>query len=560
MGRDRAEGGAFVFDLVDGDADGGAGPDDLPGPDVRPDPDARPGPEDAPRPEDAPDGGSPARSGSALWWRRLAPVAAVVAVVLGTGYAVEGIGDAERIDRVRVVDGGVADLSSPLEELWAWDGGVGSSSYLQDMGEVQVAVLDGLLVLVSEGDLVALEPASGEQEWSVPLGVAPDCGPVGYPVWADVVTETVVCLQGADEDREVIAVGPDGVASRPRPLDAADTRRYGPARPGPDGTVLRARRVGPASAVDLGDAVCSQTGDCTGTVESGRDIHLRAEDAVTGAERWDVTAPFVTTPAADCQPWQGAVWGEGTDLEIDQSVLRPEAFTARIGPDLVDLYGCGAAASVTANGVLLRRGEVTGAGETVRLSTGGYAVATFDPETRTTIYSAEGEALRAVPAYVYAARLVDGSGMLLGWHEGARGPRAYEPDGTPRWDATRGSVSGYFAAEVGGTAVVLGDDGVVHALDTATGDELWARDLSEVTSDPHWGNWFFQAFTDGRHVVLLVQGEAEGIDLVSLDTLSGRIVWEQPLTDVVSLPESAVLVAVDGHLLAVTPTGVRRLG
>jgi hypothetical protein len=557
MGRDPVGGDAFVFDLIDDDAVS----DDRPG---APPPDgaADGGPDGGPGvPGDGVPGdeGPVMPAGAARWLRPLVPVAAVLAVVLGTGFALDGVRTAAQLDRVRGVSGGVADLSSPLTEQWAWEGAVGSGDYDEGWGEARVAALGDLLVFVADGELLALEPASGAEAWSVPLGDAPDCGPTGYAGWSDIATASVVCLQGTNAEREVVVVGPDGVASEPRALDRVETYRHGAARPGPDGTVLRAQRIGDASAMDLGDAVCSPTGDCTGTVESGRDILLRAEDAVTGAERWSVTMPFVATPAADCNAWRGSTW-DGKPGPVSDSPLQPEAFGAQISADLVELYGCGASASVTSDGELLRGAGPPGAGGIVGLSTGGYLASGFDWTSDTVVYSADGEALETVDGYAVEAGVVAGAGMLLSWDDDAPGLHAYEPDGTPRWDDTE-SGNAQFVAEVGDTAVVLAAGGVLRGLDVATGDQQWTTDLAKGADGASADVGFlFGSFTDGRHALLLLQNEAGTFDLVSVDTVSGELAWDTSLGDALSLRQSASLVAVGGHLLAVTQLGVRGLG
>lgn len=560
MGRDPAGGDAFVFDLVDDDAVSDGLPDDLSRPDLsRPGGAADGGPDGDSESRDGASGDPVVPTGAPLWWLRpLAPVAAVLAVVLGTGFALDGVRTAERLDRIREVRGGVADLSDPLAERWAWDGGVGTGGFEAYSGSPQVAVLGDLLVFVSDDELLALEPASGAEAWSVPLGDRTDCGPTGYPGRSDLATASVVCLQGAPEEREVMVVGPDGAASEPRALHPADTRRYGAARPGPDGTVLRAQRVGDTSAVDLGDAVCSPTGDCTGTVESGREVMLRAEDAVTGAELWSVTAPFVATPAAECNPWQAGAWGEVSDPGGGDP-LQPDAFGARIGGDLVDLHGCGANASVTPDGELLRRAAAPGAGGIIALSTGGYLASGFDSTTDTVVYSAAGEVLETVAGYAVEADVVDGSGLLLSWDKEAPGVHAYEPDGTPRWDA-READAFQFAAEVGETAVVLASGGEVRGLDVATGDRRWVLDIAKGSDGESDDRFLFQAFTDGRHALLLLHNETGTFDLVSLDTVSGDLAWDVPVADVLGPVQDASLVAVGGRLLAVTQGGVRGLG
>jgi hypothetical protein len=560
MGRDPADGDAFVFALIDDDVGGDDAPDALLRPGrQRPDGAADGGPDGAPELRDGASADPVVPTGATRWLRSLAPVAAVLAVVLGTGFALDGVRTAQQLDRIRGVRGGVADLSSPLAERWAWDGPVGVSGITEDWRTVQVAAVGDLLVFVADDKLLALEPASGAEAWSIPLGDDPDCGPTGYPSWEDITTASVVCLHGAPAEREVIVVGPEGVASEARTLDPADTRRYGVPRPGPDGTVLRARRAGDASAVDLGDAVCSSAGDCTGTVESGRDIMLRAEDAVSGAERWSVTAPFEATPAAACNPWRSSAW-DGNFDHVSNDPLQPDTFGARIGADLVDLHGCGAGASVTSDGELLRGVEPPGAGAIVGLSTGGYLASGLDITTHTVVYSADGKALETIDGYVVEAAVVDGPGTLLGSDDDSPGIRAYEPDGTPRWDGAPGAGGAQLAAEVGETLVVM-DEGVARGLDAATGDQRWELDLSKGADGTYSDiPLLFQVFTDGRHVLLLLHNEDATFDLVSLDTVSGKLSWDEPVADVLSLRQSASLAAVGGHLLAVTPVGVRGLG
>ncbi|MGI5188901.1 PQQ-binding-like beta-propeller repeat protein [Promicromonospora sp. CA-289599] len=558
MGRDPAGGHAFVFDLIDDDTGGDGMPDGLARSDLpRSEGPADGGPDDA---SELRDGASvdPVPTVAPRWLRPLAPVAAVLAVVLGTGFALDGVRTAEQLDRIREVRGGVADLSDPLAERWAWDGAVGTGGF-EAYGGSQVAMLSDLLVFVSHDELLALEPASGAEAWSIPLGDRPDCGPTGHPGGADLTTASVVCLQGAPEEREVMVVEPDGTASEPRILDPADTRRYGAARPGPDGTVLRAQRVGETSAVDLGDAVCSPTGDCTGTVESGRDVVLRAEDAVTGAERWSVTAPFEVTPAADCNAWQsGGPWGEVSD-PVSDDPLQPDAFGAHISGDLVALHGCGANASVTSDGELLP-GAAPRAG-VVALGTGGYLASGIDSRTDTVVYSADGEVLETVAGYAVEAAVVDGAGLLLSWDKDTPGVHAYEPDGTPRWDA-RESDTFQFAAEVGETAVVLASGPEVRGLDVVTGDRRWVLDIANgADGESADVRFLFQAFTDGRHALLLLHDETGRLDLVSLDTVSGELAWDVPIADVLlGRAQDASLVAVGGRLLAVTQGGVRGLG
>jgi outer membrane protein assembly factor BamB len=556
MAGDPEEDGAFVFDLVGDDAVAGpeSGPESGPG--------SGPGSGRGSAGVEEPSGGPVLGGALGARLSLLAPVAAVLAIALGTGYVLDGVREAARIDRIRAVGGGVVDVFSPVAELWEWEGGVGFSGSAGEGGIAQVAALDDLLVFVSEGDLLALESASGAEAWQIPLGDDPECGPTGYPGWEAIATATVVCLSGPGADREAIVVGPDGVPSSPRALGAADLARHGSARPGPDGTVLRAERVGSDAALDIEDAACAPTGECTGTVESGRGIAVRAEDAVTGAERWTVTAPFVATPAGDCTTPRNRTWaGTAGPASLDD-VLDPEAFGAQVGTDRVDLYGCGANASITAEGALLRGAAEPGDGRIASLTTGGYLASAYSAARHDNIvYSAEGAALTTIAGRPFEASVVDGTGTLLGVDEGGSGLRAYEPDGTPRWAGTYEARFVWFAAEVGETAVLLDEDGAVHGLDVTTGDERWVWTAAErADSTPLWNAFPYRAFTDGTQVLLYLEDAAGSATLASLDAVSGSLVWDAAMADVLHLAESTSLVSVDGNLLAVTPGSVRGLG
>uniref|UniRef100_UPI003F49422E outer membrane protein assembly factor BamB family protein n=1 Tax=Promicromonospora sp. CA-294714 TaxID=3240019 RepID=UPI003F49422E len=564
MARDPDEGDAFVFELVDDDAAAGDVPTGAAGPGTTPDAELA--------------AAGPAASDSPGRRRRTAAqTAAVLAIVLGTGLAVEGIRDHARIERMRDIPGGVVDVSAPLEETWVWAGVVGSG----ESSTADVVVLGGVLAFRSDDGLVALDPATGQEAWTVRLRENADCGPMVSPARADPESEALVCLQrtGNGTEREVVAVGPDGATSAPRVLDAADTRRYGLPHVGPDGTVLRATRAGPLSAIDLGDAECTAAGECTGTVEAGRDLLLRAEDAATGAPRWTVTVPFRAADAALCARTFGGSWGGSDSRLVLSGQLTPDTFGARVTPGLVDLNGCGVEASVTSDGVVLGTEIEPGRGGVIRLGATRYAGVTFEGVARARLYAADGDAVGEIIGYPLSPAATDevGPATLLAVDEPARRLRAYESDGTPRWDIVLQSGGQEFLAQVGDTAVVTSGAGTVRGLDLATGAERWVWDGSAPVSADDGGYFgsahVVQAFTDGESVLLLTEREAGGgtQGLVALDAASGAVLWDRAgggpittfdLTDGDTVEQGVVgdLIAVDGNLLEVTPRGVRGLG
>jgi hypothetical protein len=560
MARDPGEGEAFVFDLVDDE--GSDTPSASLGPGATSDGVGSDGDSD----DVGPEAGSPQPHGvPGLRLRRLAPVAAVLAVMLGTGFAVDGVRDAARIERIREVPGGVVDVSAPLEELWAWDGQVGVE---ESMEGIAVADLQGVLAFRSGGDLIGLDPASGERAWSVPLGEDPECGPLGYPGTGSLATSALVCLQGVGAAREAITVGPGGVVSEPRTLDAADDR-HGTPRPGPAGTVLRATRIGPVSAIDTADARCSaMTGECSGTVEAGRDLQLRAEEAATGEERWTVTVPFQATAAQECTPWFGTPWNGWEDAPVDEA-LAPDAFGAQIAAGLVDLWGCGTWAAVTPDGVLLRTDGVSGQTRVVGLGGGGYAAQVTTMESmesagagHTTLFGPDGDVVGEVPGYATGPWTTDepDAMTLLAADQSGYRMHSYATDGTERWAAEVGEGFPEFLAQVAGTMVTGIWTGSVSGFDLATGAERWTWEPGEAEGTQSFGNGYAtQAFTDGQFVLLLLQSEAGTMELASLDAMSGELAWDWTTAEI-DLPQDASLLAVGGHLLAVTPLGVTGLG
>lgn len=558
MARDPDEGGAFVFDLVDDEvadleaplaSSGASGADDEGDPD-----DAEPAPGEA----------LSGALGRRL--RVLAPVLAVLAVVVGTGFAVDGVRDGARMERMRDVHGGVVDVSAPLRETWEWDGRVGPSGATGEGRWNEVAVLGDLLAFQSGEDLVALDPATGDEAWRLRLGEDPDCGPQGAAGWSEAVTPQLVCLADAGPDRVAVVVGPEGAASAERTLGAADARRYGAARPGPDGTVLRAERVGPEPPAGANDGECTSPGDCTGTVDVGRGVRIRAEDAVTGAERWSVTVPFRSTRADQCTNWYATHWDGSSNMMDLDDMVDDDGFGARITGDVVQLYGCGVESAVTRNGVLLGAESEPGTRGVESLRTGGYMLYAFDGAISTALYDADGGLVGEIDGYVLEPTAVDGSGPETLLASGASGlwVRSYALDGTPRWDDAAPGEMQLFLAQVGGAAIFQTGAGQVRALDLATGTERWTWDPAEPDGAYPNDLYVSRAFTDGQSVLVVVETSSGGKGLVALDAVSGEVAWEQhgpdrSSTDDVPAPSSG-LVAVDGNLLEVAPDGVRRLG
>lgn len=559
MPRDRDEGSAFVFDLIEHDEPDPEGPAARLGTDATAQVAAPAASDDADRGPDA----LPAHGAGA--WRRTVPtVAAILAIGLGTGIASDGVRDAARIERMRDFGGAVEDVSTPLTEKWAWDGTVGIG---EGWDGTEAMVLGDVLAFQSGRDLVALDPATGEEAWVVPLGDDPACGPAGvapYQGTSVQPTSVLVCLYGSTADREVVTVRPEGTVSVPRALDASDTRRHGPARPGPGESILRATRTGPESRVDLGDAECKETGECGGIVAAGRDVELRAEDAVTGEELWALTVPFEEADAWECMD---ASWEDQSGGTVFDGEIHPDAFGAQVTADLVRLSGCGVTAAVTPDGVLLSPEPDLGTGYVERLGLGGYAWLDYSGPGRTVVYADDGDVVVELAGYVHGPRVADGVGpdTLLGTDQTGQHLLAYDADGAPRWEVEAQAPEQGFLAQVGRTAVISAQGTGVRGLDVDTGAERWRWD------DSAEGDEVLETFTDGRAVLLhLIQADSSVARMVSLDAASGKLLWradgegatvsQDAATGRIDEVPAPTLVAVDGHLLEVSRTGVRGLG
>ncbi len=478
--------------------------------------------------------------------------AAVVTVVAVTVAAVDLVRDQRRADLMRTSSVGVASLADPPEEVWTVPFDVpATEDQVWFMGQ-QLVTMDGLLVVPPGGDnvvdtsagaadptpvgfedVVALDPGSGEVAWRVAVGDSPVCGPTGYD--ASTSTDTLVCVHGPENAREVLTIAPDG-STRSRAADLADGEQI---FPGPDGMVVRVARIG-----DAGDAAeqveCNSMGACTPSVlTEGRDVLVTAEDAATGAERWTSTIEFAPVDAINCQQY---------DLAGKLTGIDPDQVTARAGAGMIDVDGCGVRGTVSTQGVRL---DLAGGGDG--------SMQSWVTEL--------GEGAFAVQVGAMSTVVVDGAGKTLrtldGWVQtGARSPDA--PDDL--WFVTDGNGYGFDAVREDGSVawtdrhsqgvllngrdVVVVDRGSkVAGLDRATGAELWTW-----SSEDTLGLARYRSLTDGETVALEhlpQEGQGGGL-LVALDLDTGEQLWDAPV--------GGSPVAVDGHIVEITPAGLTGRG
>lgn len=484
-------------------------------------------------------------------------VAAAVTVTAVTLAAVDLVRDDMRQELMRTSSVGVASLADPPTETWSvpFDTTAGQG---QDLPmDQQVVTMGGLLVVppahaqsyrvapsgpgepVLPGfeDVVALDPGSGEVAWRVPLGERPTCGPTGYD--ASTSTEVLVCVQGPDDAREVLAIAADG-STRARPVDLAEGEQV---FPGPGGLAVRTVRTGePRSMLtcDVASGECAPEG-----MAGGRDLLVTAEDAGTGVERWTSTVEFDPMSSTNCQ-----APSEPGDWTTVDSAMDPDVVTVSPGAETVVVDGCGVSATLSVPGTrldLAGDAAVTAPAWVTELGSGRFAVQGKGPGT--TVVDETGTTLHTLDGWVRndaaSPDAPDDLWFVTMWTNGS-GFEAVRADGSVAWTERHGR-----SALLAGRDVVVVDRGNrVVGRDRESGAELWTwsgGDLSELVR--------FRTLTDGEAVALEYvsrDGSTRAGLLVAIDLDTGKELWDVPMT--------GPAVAVDGHLVEFTPDGVRGLG
>ncbi|OLT53246.1 hypothetical protein BJF88_12330 [Cellulosimicrobium sp. CUA-896] len=385
--------------------------------------------------------------------------------------------------------------------------------------------------------------------------------------------DELVCLVGAPDQltapadvspvtptvaRSVVVLDADGEVLGRRDLDAAD----GWAVPGPDGSLVRALRVG---EVPAGHGTELEEDPRSGEPEDvppGRDVVVVLEDALTGEERWRHELPFTDGLGWNCIGWVDD--GDGGS----RMLADVERLWTAVVDDLVQVDGCGVSAWFGPGGARLDDPELPADG-VLRLPDGalyrdasgqmswGYSSA-FPTEERSVVLAPDGSVRWETPGPLLLPRASDGRELGLRLVRADGGLAAYGADGAERWSGS-GTGAPEEVLAVAGGVVVTATAGELTALDVSTGSERWTLGSAglrdpDVTDDA--GAYSFaNTFTDGEHLIVATQ-DWSGRDqqLVAVDLTDGDVVWR---TD---LAANAWPLAVQGALLVVEDASVSRLG
>ncbi|GAA1864591.1 PQQ-binding-like beta-propeller repeat protein [Myceligenerans crystallogenes] len=425
----------------------------------------------------------------------------VAVVVAGAVVGTTVVQANQRDARLRAAPGGVLTLAEAPREAWHVD--------LGDAVEPRVVPVGDLAAVTAGGRVLGLDPETGEQRWAVEVlgkaavsqGATVRCGSSPQPVGSIAVrtpapSDPLVCVTEGGGTTEAIVIGADGAVER-RELKTA----------GDDAAGLPAPVLAPLP--DGGIAVLTRD-DTPVDLGEARVV----EDGSTASVKGNVrSAPGLTVRVEDAATGEPR-WERTVEFDAGAQANSCIMWTPE-GPEL-DVTG---ELTWSANGELI---SADSCGISARLATSDGA-----PQP-----------------------VADGEPTATPW---ATADPDLDPALVPRIEDATGVL-----AQTAGTAVLLTAKGEIVAYDVRSGDRRWTADVLGKDAATVAGSSAFGAYTDGRSVMLVLDGRATGGDgplrLVALDLATGETTWDisqdQPYYQVA---------AIDGHLVQINGTGVSGL-
>jgi outer membrane protein assembly factor BamB len=512
--------------------------------------------------------GRTARRGGAAVRRRLpttrrgrvllvGSVVSVVVLAVAAGVLVDA---RLREQALLATPAGVRSLEAKPAEQWSMD--------LENPIAATLVEMPGVLAIVGDAKVRGVDPATGEELWTVDLEEDLDCGPTtrlgtggsesGGPA------DPLVCVtssgDGGDQVQGVTVIEVDG-ATRSRELDPAAQ-----VTPAPGGGLIHFEPTG--GEQEQGPVVVDKLGaPHLPKAFVGPDLTVRVEDAATGTERWSETVAFGAPRPDSC-------------ITYDESGAPVLDVAGALGWDLhgdvLEVQGCGVSAAFLLDGTRLDDPEDPEDPPADGVDTASFAALPdggwVGPDTTITDAAVPGDVVHLphgatvqLDGQVLVPWATDGRdpGILLervGVHVEARSTSEGDAGARP-WSAPQLRATALLA-RVARTAVVLDEQGAVRGIDLGTGADRWTLDPETLSfGDMAWAaeSTIFGAYTDGDTLLLPVSadpsGSASGLRLLAVDLRDGSTRWEieqeTPYTQ---------LISVDGYLAQITQEGVVGLG
>lgn len=493
------------------------------------------------------------RTQSPAWGRPivgLGVACGVVAAVVAGLAAADALSRHAQTQHLTHAPGGVLSLDEPPAPAWTTSVDANAGLYF----------LPSLLVEQRPNELVALDDESGDQRWHVRIPAdSTRCGvdDAARPA-PDPVTSRLVCVHTqSDAKVSVVVVGASGLVQQ-RTVDVPPGRVWATA----DGGLVSIKLVGAAPKTPAVGRGADGTWT-TDKVEHGYDALVHAEDASTGATRWDLRVPFQTEPAASAS----IMCFTRGDADNAKPAFNPNTLWVEQTARVLSVRGCGINAAISMDGKVFDESSfdesdddhVSGPQFEPYADGGVLATANMDATrpaggARSVLYDQDGTVVEtfghpllnplATDGTDSHVRLVGGDGTNL---------RAVERNGTVRWVATAQPVA--LLVRAADTAIVLDTAGSLTGLDMRTGHRLWSSNVVRplIGGPTRAQDLVSEAFTDGK-TALLVVADTDGIGthLLALDLRTGDVRWQRSVDN-----SWLQLHAVQGHLVEQSATLTR---
>ncbi|MFF3063167.1 PQQ-binding-like beta-propeller repeat protein [Oerskovia sp. NPDC057915] len=443
--------------------------------------------------------------------------AAVVALLVVGGFVRGSMNESARIERV-VAAGGLRPLGPDASVVWRIEpGAVGAGE--SETWLSRPVVVDGTVVLAGP-DVMALDPATGEELWRAPSpfgSVVPgtkrtDCS--GSGPWPS-ASGPLICTTSVQ--RQTSFLGETAAEERLVGLEVLDATTG-------EVTASHVFEDGTLGASVLDDGVA------TARWGTGDQVVVDLRDMTTGELRWTTEIAAVRDRSGEYGDQLG-LWGVG---------------------DLLFLDAAGTSTTLDAEGNVEPEGArdswttVLGDGRSVVHRIDGTSAVLEPDGSEAFVAQGQVQEFGATDGTPAGALLVTDGGGVMDTSGAIGTPRmaALDPEtGRTLWES-EGTLDAPVARA--GDVGILSDAGRLRAVDLRSGARLW--EASGVRS-------FASAHTDGTDLYLVESGPTGGMRLTAIAVDSGREVWVKDFVDTAvwgtGVGGTLVVVTSDGGVLGI---------